>query len=143
MAGLVPWLITRWRPLTSPVAVVIGAVLVAVGIAVLVACFARFVTEGRGTPAPIAPTEELVVGGIYRYVRNPMYLAVTASILGQALMFGSWPLLAYAAFFMLITWTFVTLYEQPTLAERYGEPYAEYRRAVPGWWPRLTAWRPN
>ena len=81
------------RPADLPVAV-LGLVVVALGLAALVACFVQFVREGRGTPAPIAPTEELVVGGLYRWVRNPMYLAVGAMILGQAVAFASVGVLA-------------------------------------------------
>ena len=97
----------------------------------------------RSTPAPIAPTERLVVGGLYRYVRNPMYLAVGATIVGQALLLGRWVLLAYAAVFGLVVAAFVRGYEEPTLHETYGEEYEAYRRAVPGWWPRRTPWRPG
>jgi protein-S-isoprenylcysteine O-methyltransferase Ste14 len=99
--------------------------------------------EGRGTPAPTAPTERLVVGGLYRHVRNPMYLAVGATIVGQALVLGRPLLLAYAAAFGLVVATFVWSYEEPTLSARYGEQYAAYRRAVPAWWPRLRPWTPK
>src|SRR5687767_1493890 len=89
VAGVVPWSITRYeKPAALPVAA-LGLVVVALGLAALVACFVQFVREGRGTPAPIAPTEELVVGGPYRWVRNPIYLAVGAMILGQAVAFAS------------------------------------------------------
>jgi protein-S-isoprenylcysteine O-methyltransferase Ste14 len=77
-----------------------------------------------------------VVGGLYRYVRNPMYLAVAATIVGQALLLGQSILLVYAALFLAVTAAFVRLYEEPTLRQRYGEEYDAYRRAVPGWWPR-------
>jgi protein-S-isoprenylcysteine O-methyltransferase Ste14 len=138
MAGLVPWLLTGWRSSDPPTAVVVlGAALVALGAGVLLHAFGRFVLEGRGTPAPVAPTEQLVVGGLYRFVRNPMYLAVGATIVGQALVLGRPLLLAYAAAFGLLVAAFVRGYEEPTLSARYGEEYAAYRRAVPGWWPRL------
>ena len=84
-AGLVPWLITGWdRPdgALGP-ADVAGAALLSLGLLAVVACFVRFVTEGRGTPAPLAPTEQLVVGGLYRFVRNPMYVAVASMIAGR------------------------------------------------------------
>ena len=113
-----------------------GIVLLAAGVAVLLHAFARFVAEGLGTPAPVAPTERLVVGGLYRYVRNPMYLAVAATIVGQALILGRPGLLLYALAFLLTVATFVRLYEEPTLARRYGAEYDAYRRAVRGWWPR-------
>jgi protein-S-isoprenylcysteine O-methyltransferase Ste14 len=144
MAGLIPWSLTGWEAKdTWPALRVLGAVLIAVGLVVLVQAFVRFVVEGVGTPAPVAPTEHLVVGGLYRYVRNPMYVAVTAIIVGQALVLGRPALLLYAAAFVAVTATFVRLYEEPTLRERYGAEYEAYRRAVPGWWPRLSPWRPG
>ena len=103
--------------------------------------FARFVVEGFGTPAPVAPTERLVVGGPYRYVRNPMYLAVGATIVGQALLLGRPILLLYAAAFAVVVLAFVRGYEEPTLAQQFGAEYEDYRRAVPGWRPRLRPWR--
>src|SRR5258705_3661192 len=96
VAGLVPWWLTQWQvrgPLShwAPLRVA-GLILLILATIVLVQAFARFVAEGRGTPAPVAPTERLVVGGLYRYVRNPMYLAVVAAITGQGLALGQ-PLL--------------------------------------------------
>lgn len=140
VAGLVPWWITRWHtrePLPHWIFVrVAGALVLVAGATVLVQAFSRFVVEGAGTPAPVAPTERLVVGGLYRYVRNPMYLAVAATIVGQALVLGRLALLLYAAAFVVVTAAFVRGYEEPTLARRYGAEYARYRRTVPGWWPR-------
>jgi protein-S-isoprenylcysteine O-methyltransferase Ste14 len=138
VAGLVPWLLTGWDAAADvPAALVVaGVVLVAAGAGVLLHAFARFVVEGLGTPAPVAPTERLVVGGLYRYVRNPMYLAVAATIVGQALILGRPGLLLYAAVFGAAVWSFVRFYEEPTLARRYGAEYDAYRSAVPGWWPR-------
>src|SRR5690606_28947906 len=96
----------------------------------------RFATEGRGTPAPVAPTEALVLGGPYRYVRNPMYLGVGAAIIGQGLLSPSWGILAYALGFGAAVVAFVRFYEEPTLLRVFGEPYARYLATVPGWWPR-------
>lgn len=147
VAGLVPWLLTGWkvRPglLSSLPLRVAGWLLIAAGAVVLVHAFARFVVEGVGTPAPVAPTEQLVVGGLYRFVRNPMYLAVAAIIVGQALVLGQPILLAYAVVFGAVVGAFVHWYEEPTLSRQYGEPYEAYRRAVPAWWPRLRPWRPG
>jgi protein-S-isoprenylcysteine O-methyltransferase Ste14 len=141
VAGLVPWLLTGWQSSDPPAAVAaFGAALIALGAGVLLSAFVRFVVEGRGTPAPIAPTERLVVGGLYRHVRNPMYVAVGATILGQALYLARPVLLVYAAVFWLVVATFVRRYEEPTLSARYGEEYAAYRRAVRAWWPRLRPW---
>ena len=137
VAGLVPWLLTGWRAEEAPVLVrAVGWVLVVLGAAVLLEGFWRFVVEGLGTPAPVAPTGHLVVGGFYRYVRNPMYLAVGAVILGQAGVLGRWVLVAYAFGFGVTVWSFVHWYEEPTLSRQFGSSYDEYRRAVPGWWPR-------
>lgn len=148
VAGLVPLLISGWqihRPL-SPLSIIlmaIGGVLLVLAVVVLVRAFARFVTEGRGTPAPVAPTEQLVVGGDYRFVRNPMYLAVVTAILGQAMIFGSVGLLLYAAAIWATTAAFVRWYEEPVLLERYGDQYERYRRAVRAWLPRLRPWQPD
>jgi protein-S-isoprenylcysteine O-methyltransferase Ste14 len=144
VAGAIPWWLTRWRvheplPYWAPLRVV-GAVLVVGSAAVLVHSFARFVTEGLGTPAPIAPTRQLVVGGLYRYVRNPMYLAVLVAIAGQALLLGRLALLVYGMLAGIAMVTFTRIHEEPALYDRFGEQYEAYRSAVPGWWPRRQAW---
>ena len=147
VAGLVPWWLTGWQvraagPYAVPVRAA-GVVLLAAGGAVLGSSFVRFVREGAGTPAPVAPPEHLVVGGLYRYVRNPMYVAVVAAIVGQALLLGQPGLLLYALAVFAATASFARWYEEPTLAERYGAGYEAYRRAVPAWWPRLRPWHPT
>lgn len=142
VAGLVPWWLTGWEAgTTRPLLQALGALLLVAGAVVLVEAFARFVVEGIGTPAPVAPTQQLVVGGLYRHVRNPMYVAVGATIVGQALLLGQPVLLLYAAAFAAVVFAFVRGYEEPTLARQFGAEYEEYRRAVPGWWPRLRPWR--
>lgn len=147
VTGVVPWLLTRWRvedPARSWAWVrVLGVALIVAGLIVLIQAFVRFVAEGSGTPAPLAPTARLVVGGFYRHVRNPMYVAVLAIIVGQALLLGQLDLLWYAATVWLATATFVRVYEEPTLLRQFGGAYDRYRRAVPAWWPRLTAWDPD
>ena len=124
-----------WLPLR-----VLGALLVTAGALVLLDAFRRFVVEGLGTPAPVAPTERLVVGGLYRYVRNPMYLAVAATIFGQAFLLGQPVLLAYGAAFAFVVASFVHWYEEPTLRSQFGAEYEAYRRAVPAWLPRRIPW---
>jgi protein-S-isoprenylcysteine O-methyltransferase Ste14 len=142
VAGLIPWWLTGWEAGTTwPPLQLLGALLLVVGVIVLLHAFVRFVVEGIGTPAPIAPTQRLVVGGLYRHVRNPMYLAVGATIVGQALLLGRPILLLYAAAFAAVVFAFVRLYEEPTLARQFGAEYEDYRRAVPGWRPRLRPWR--
>jgi protein-S-isoprenylcysteine O-methyltransferase Ste14 len=149
VAGLVPWWLTGWRvrhPQPSWAWVplrVAGAVLLAAGVVVLVQAFVRFVAEGSGTPAPVAPTQRLVVGGLYRYVRNPMYLAVVSTIVGQALVLVQPVLLAYAVVVGAAMAAFVHGYEEPTLARQFGAQYQAYRQAVPAWWPRRRPWRPG
>ena len=147
MAGLVPWLMTSWRFEISAwhweATRWFGAVIVGLSAGCLVHAFVRFVLDGLGTPAPVAPTERLVVTGAYRYVRNPMYLAVTGGILGQALLFAQMLLLAYATLFLTVTAAFVHWYEEPTLARRFPAEYAAYRANVPGWWPRRHPWPPS
>jgi protein-S-isoprenylcysteine O-methyltransferase Ste14 len=141
VAGLMPWLITRWRPLPPgdlPGALRwTGLVLIAAGLVVVLEAFARFALEGLGTPAPIAPTRALVVNGFYRFVRNPMYVAVTALIVGQAVLFASWGVALYGVVIAAAFDTFVRLYEEPTLREAYGEEYAAYCAATPRWIPRF------
>jgi protein-S-isoprenylcysteine O-methyltransferase Ste14 len=141
IAGWIPWRITRWRlgePLFDGRASRgAGLLLILMGVPVLLESFARFALVGRGTPAPVAPTERLVVSGLYRYVRNPMYLAVSSVIFGQALLLGSRALLWYGALTWVAFHLFVLLYEEPTLHLRYGDQYQAYRSAVPRWRPRM------
>jgi protein-S-isoprenylcysteine O-methyltransferase Ste14 len=147
VVGLIPWLLTGWqvREPTSYWAPmrVLGIILLVAGLIALIQAFVRFVVEGLGTPAPIAAPERLVVGGLYRYVRNPMYVAILAAIVGQALLLGQLGLLLYAAFLWFISAAFVRWYEEPTLTRRFGVDYEAYRRAVPAWWPRLRPWKPG
>jgi protein-S-isoprenylcysteine O-methyltransferase Ste14 len=148
IAGLVPWWLTGWaihdwpEPYATPLRLA-GAGLIVLGVPALLHAFARFVLEGIGTPAPVAPPEHLVVGGLYRYVRNPMYMAVIATIVGQALVLAQPGLLLYAVVVAAAMVAFVYGYEEPTLSARYGEEYAAYRRAVPAWRPRLRPWTPR
>jgi protein-S-isoprenylcysteine O-methyltransferase Ste14 len=143
VAGWIPYAITGWRigpPLAGlPIGRVAGATLVALATVALIECFVRFALVGRGVPAPIAPTRTLVVSGLYRYCRNPMYVAVVTAIAGQALLFGSAALLGYAALMWLVFHVFVLAYEEPTLATQFSN-YANYRRHVPRWLPRLRPW---
>jgi protein-S-isoprenylcysteine O-methyltransferase Ste14 len=97
--------------------------------------------QGLGTPAPVAPTQSLVVTGLFRYVRNPMYISVLAIILGQALLFSDRRLIGYAALFWLACHLFVVGYEEPTLQRSFSAEYEAFRANVPRWIPRLTPWR--
>lgn len=145
VAGVVPWLITNWqfRPalLGTEITRAVGVALILIGLPGLLDSFRRFVVDGLGTPAPVAPTESLVITGLYRYVRNPMYVAVLAIILGQWLLFADLRLLLYGAAFWLVTHIFVIAYEEPTLRDSFGAAYDAYRKGVPRWLPRFSAWR--
>jgi protein-S-isoprenylcysteine O-methyltransferase Ste14 len=147
VAGLIPWWLTRWQirgPLAhwAPVRIT-GLIMLILGGIVLVQAFARFVSQGHGTPAPAAPTERLVTGGLYRRVRNPMYLAVVAAITGQALALGQSVLLGYAAAVWVTVAAFARWYEEPALARQFGAQYEAYRRGVPAWRPRIRPWTQN
>ncbi len=145
VAGYVPWLITRWHfesnGLGSLPLKILGTLLLLAGLAVLADSFIRFAVKGLGTPAPPLPTTHLVVSGLYRYVRNPMYVAIAATIFGQALLFGNLTLLGYGAFVCLCFHLFVIAYEEPSLRARFGTQYAAFCAAVPRWIPRLTPWQ--
>ncbi|MEI5102657.1 methyltransferase [Streptomyces sp. PmtG] len=142
VAGVVPWWLTRWEAghWWGAVRVVGGVVLVVAG-AVLAHAFARFVTEGLGTPAPVLPTEHLVVGGLYRHVRNPMYVAVVAAIAGQGLLLARPVLLGYGLVAGAAMGAFARWYEEPALLRAHGARYARYRAGVPAFLPRLRPWR--
>ncbi len=145
VAGLVPWWISRWRvqrPFLGAADLrLVGAALLVLGAAVLLDSFARFALRGLGTPAPVAPPRNLVVTGLYRHVRNPMYAGLLAAILGQALLLGNATLLGYALLVWLVVHLFVLLYEEPTLARTFGEEYAAFRANVPRWIPRVRGWK--
>ena len=118
-----------------------GVALIAVGVPLLIDSFARFALQGRGTPAPVLPTEHLVVSGLYRYVRNPMYVGVVTVVLGQGLLLGSLPVLGYGALLWMTFHLFVLAYEEPKLRRSFDAEYDRYCRNVSRWIPRLRPWR--
>jgi protein-S-isoprenylcysteine O-methyltransferase Ste14 len=147
VAVLVPWWISRWRLQTplwgfGPIRVA-GVLLIAAGLPVLLDSFARFALQGLGTPAPIFPTRHLVVTGLYRYVRNPMYVAVVSLIVGQGLLLGNLRVLGYGLVVWLACHGFVRLYEEPMLRSTFGAEYDAFRTNVPRWIPRFHPWRSN
>ena len=115
---------------------VLGFALICLGIGVLLETFARFAVEGLGTPAPVLPTRHLVIKGSYRYVRNPMYLAVLCVIYGQAIAFVDWRLAVYGIGVWLCSHLFIRWYEEPVLRRTYGAEYVAYCADVPRWLPR-------
>lgn len=118
LAVYVPWYLTHWHFAASlfRLARVLGAAMIIAGLPILIDSFARFALQGLGTPAPVMPPKRLVVSGFYRYVRNPMYVSVTALIAGQGLLFGSVTVLEYGALVWAAFFLFVVVYEEPALA---------------------------
>ncbi|MBI2685658.1 MAG: isoprenylcysteine carboxylmethyltransferase family protein [Acidobacteria bacterium] len=145
VAGLVPFWISRWRLdapfFGTPLVRVAGGMLLTLGILGLLDSFVRFALQGIGTPAPVFPTRHLVVTGLYRYVRNPMYVAVVSAILGQGLVFGNAALLRYGGLVWILFHLFVLVYEEPALRASFGDEYNTFCAHVPRWIPRLTPWK--
>lgn len=115
----------------------VGAAIIVTGALIYLWCAWDFVSKGFGTPAPIDAPKKLVVNGLYRYTRNPMYVGVGAMILGQALYFGSLPIAVYLALVAGLFHVFVLFYEEPTLRRQFGAQYEEFCHSVPRWLPRL------
>jgi protein-S-isoprenylcysteine O-methyltransferase Ste14 len=118
-----------------------GIVLIIAGVPGVLDSFARFALQGLGTPAPIAPPRHLVVSGLYRHVRNPIYVAVVAVIAGQAVLFADWNLAGYGAALWLFFHVWVVAIEEPGLRQNFGAGYESYCANVPRWLPRFTPWR--
>ncbi len=136
VAGIVPWLLTRWDADSQPASLrILGIVVLLAGGALVLETTARFALQGRGTPAPWAPPERFVEHGSYRFVRSPMYLGVLLLVVGQALLLGQEILYAWAAAAWLIFTLFLVLYEESQLRRRFGDSYDDYRRRVRRWIP--------
>ena len=139
-AGYVPWRYFGLREvrieLSNPVHLV-GLASLTIGILLLAACIGEFAARGRGTLSPLDPPRHLVVRGLYRYVRNPMYLSVTAIVLGEVLLTSSTALLVYWIIWFVTANMFVLIYEEPALRNEFGASYEDYCRRVGRWFPRL------
>jgi protein-S-isoprenylcysteine O-methyltransferase Ste14 len=122
---------------SGPVLIAAGLLLVTLGLLGLIESFGRFALEGRATPAPVTPARQLIVTGLYRFVRNPMYVSVVAVIVGQALVFSQIELIAYAALLWVAFHLFVILYEEPAMRRLFPGEYATYSKTVPRWLPLL------
>jgi protein-S-isoprenylcysteine O-methyltransferase Ste14 len=147
VAVLIPyWLIssrgggvlTSHRPLRY-----LGLPLIVIGAIGLLWCIWDFFSSGRGTISPIDPPKHLVVHGLYRYVRNPMYVAVVSILLGEAIFFMSSPVLMEAVIFFVLATLFVVLYEEPTLRRKFGDSYERYTQTVGRWIPRFRSRSPE
>ena len=140
-AGYVPW---RYFGLANVsidvtrVDHVAGIVTIGAGLLLLTACVVEFARRGRGTLSPADPPRELVVSGLYRYVRNPMYLAVTTIVLGEVLLTRSTDLALYWVVWFTAANIFVMFYEEPTLRAQFGDSYDAYTRSVGRWIPGRT-----
>jgi protein-S-isoprenylcysteine O-methyltransferase Ste14 len=146
VAGLAPWWISRWR-FQAPLLGLgflraVGVLFIIAGGLVLLDSFARFAFQGLGTPAPVFPTRHLVVTGLYRQVRNPIYIANVLVIAGQALLLGDVRLLVYGALVWLAFHLVVLGYEEPILRATFGREYEDFSVHVPRWLPRARPWRP-
>jgi len=136
---VLPWGFTRlrvvhdWNETT-------GWALIVVGLFPLLESIGRFVVIGRGTLVPTVPTERLVVSGLYRFVRNPMYLGVGLALAGEALLFSSSRIVIELSVAGALMDTFVRFYEEPKLTRTFGEEYRRYQRHVGRWFPRITPW---
>jgi protein-S-isoprenylcysteine O-methyltransferase Ste14 len=140
VAGYVPWRyfgLSDARIASSDPLGFLGVAGVAAGVLLLAACIFEFARSGRGTLSPVDPPRHLVVRGLYRYVRNPMYLAVTLILLGEAALLHSADLVTYWACFFAAANLFVIGYEEPYLRSRFGVSYDAYMRQVGRWLPRV------
>ncbi len=116
-----------------------GIPLIMIGAAGLLWCIWQFFSEGRGTLAPVDPPKHLVVRGLYKYVRNPMYVSVVTILIGEAILFMSKAIIIEAGIFMVLVYLFVVFYEEPALRQRFGESYERYSQTVGRWIPRSRA----
>ena len=138
VAGFIPLALLRTGPqVQTGFLAYVAFPLWVIGTTVLIWCFWDFLVKGKGTPAPIDPPKELVVSGLYRYVRNPMYVGILLVILGHFLWFGFWNLLIYAAVVFAAFSAFVIFYEEPTLKRNFGAAYEDYLKRVPRWIPKF------
>ena len=145
VAGYLPWrffgLAHVQLSLRNPVHL-LGLLCIGLGAMLLGTCIWEFARRGRGTLSPVDPPRELVIRGLYRYVRNPMYLSVSLIVLGEFLLTWSRPLLMYWAVWFALVNVFVIGYEEPTLRRRFGGAYGQYAQQVGRWLPRLRSGRP-
>ncbi len=139
-AGAVPWVLARMDPWRSG-GFALGALVLGAGVVILFWCVRDFYVAGKGTLAPWAPPRHLVVVGLYRFARNPMYVGVLTIVGGVALLAGS-PLLGLYLVLLAVGFHLrVVFHEEPWLAKQFGERWERYARDVPRWWPRASPWR--
>lgn len=140
VAVYIPFLLTQTLPPTSWAWRLASLPVFAVGAAIYAWCVWDFATFGRGTPAPIDAPKTLVVHGLYRYTRNPMYVGVLTTVLGWSVRYRSARMVGYAFTLWLLFHSFILLYEEPHLQRVFGSAYTRYRAHVGRWWPRTRPW---
>jgi protein-S-isoprenylcysteine O-methyltransferase Ste14 len=141
VAGYIPFRIIgaagRFSTIGFGISSIAASALTLAGIAVLTWCVWDFFAQGHGTLAPVDPPRYLVVQGLYRITRNPMYSGVLGILLGEAWLFASIILLQYTLLVFIACHLFVLFYEEPALESLFGESYRAYRKAVPRWGLKL------
>jgi len=141
-----PYIFCHWRlapPFFGFLPVrAIGLLIFGAGLYILLDAYVRFALQGLGTPAPVAPPSRLVVTGVYRYVRNPMYMAILAAVWGQGLFFGNAQVIHYGLYLWAGFFAFVLCYEEPALRRKFGAEYLKFCAEVPRWIPRLNPYSP-
>lgn len=141
MTILIPhWLLAAETLQPASVLRCFGLIPLAIGVAIYLWCAWDFATFGRGTPVVFDPPKNLVVRGLYRFVRNPMYVGILSILFGEAALFASSRLTVYAAIMALVFHTFVVFYEEPALRKQFGESYRSYFAKTPRWFPKARAW---
>lgn len=121
----------------------LGILPILCGAVIYLWCVWDFTFAGKGTPAPLDPPKELVVQGLYRYVRNPMYVGILSLVLGEAVLFRALILFEYAIIGFCFFYLFVLLYEEPTLRQKFGPSYRRYCGTVPRWIPKVISSKPK
>ena len=142
VGGVLPWIILpndQWRTRSVP----LGWPVLLLGLTVLLWCVRDFYVLGKGTLAPWDPPKNMVVVGLYRYVRNPMYIGVLGTVVGWSMIAGSPLMAAYAATVAIAFHLRVIFYEEPTLARMFGDEWTRYCNSVNRWWPRLPDKNPQ
>ncbi len=125
------------------IAVAVGVILITSGLALMASTIPFFLRQKQGTIMPWEPSEELIIEGIYRYVRNPMHIGVFSIMIGEGLLLNSIFILCFGTFAVISHFFYIPFSEERGLEDRFGEDYRIYKQNVPRWLPRLTAWNPD
>jgi protein-S-isoprenylcysteine O-methyltransferase Ste14 len=138
---LVPYWLTGFTQVNYPILIFPGAFILFVGLSMIIVTISTFIRRGKGTLAPWSPTKNLVISGLHAYVRNPMILGVLISLGGEALILASSKILLWLIIFFIINHFYFILIEEPSLLKRFGKAYADYKKHVKRWIPRIHPYR--